>query len=79
MPAAAAAIASVAVHPTIRNGPPMTNLPITFLFDVMSIIITITGTATRPLITALQNSALIGSSGEKQTTVPDRVATTMTP
>jgi hypothetical protein len=78
MPVAAAAMARVAIQPMMRNGPLTMNLPITSSFDVMIIIITITGTATTPLVTALQNSVLIGSSGEKQMTVPNKVAATIT-
>jgi hypothetical protein len=36
-----------------------------FLFAVISIMTVITGAATTPLITALQNSALIGAIDEK--------------
>jgi hypothetical protein len=53
------------------------NLPMIFLLDVISIIITMTGTETTPLITALQNSALIGSSGEKVMAMPLNVAMTI--
>jgi hypothetical protein len=38
---------------------------------------TMTGTATTPLITALQNNALIGSTGERLIAMPASVATTM--
>ena len=38
-----------------------------------------TGTATTPLITALQNSALIGSMGLKLRAAPTKVATAMAP
>ena len=37
------------------------------------------GTAATPLITALQNSALIGSSGVKLSKAPTNVATAMAP
>jgi hypothetical protein len=40
------------------------------LLDVISIIIAITGTETTPLITALQNKALMGSSGENVMAMP---------
>jgi hypothetical protein len=36
----------------------------------MNIIIAITGTATRPLMTALQNNALMGSRGETVMAMP---------
>ena len=45
----------------------------------MNIIITITGTATTPLITAVQNSALIGSMGVKFKASPSSVAAAITP
>ena len=50
--------------------------PITFGCIVMIIITTISGTATTPLITALQNSALIGSILMKLITIPMTVPPT---
>ena len=76
---AAAAITPVASHPTFLKTPLMANFPIIFLFELMNIIIAITGTATSPLITALQNNALIGSRGEKVMAMPLSVATTIVP
>ena len=61
---------AVASQPTTRRRPVTVNCRMIFLFEVISIIITMTGTATIPLITALQNSALIGSIGEKLTPKP---------
>ena len=40
------------------------NAPITDFLDAIRMITTISGTATTPLITALQNSAFIGLIGE---------------
>ena len=77
IPNAAAAMTAVASHPNTLSAPDNTNLPMIFLLDVMSIIITMTGTETTPLITALQNSALIGSSGEKVMAMPLNVAMTI--
>src|SRR5882724_5044005 len=74
--AAATAMTAVASHPTARLGPVMTNLRMMAAFEAISIIITITGAATRPLMTALQNSALIGSSGDRLMATPARVAIT---
>jgi hypothetical protein len=58
MPTAAAPISAVASQPTAFNGPGSSNSPIT-VFRLDRIIISMTGTAMTPLITALQNSALI--------------------
>jgi len=55
------------------------NVPMIFLFDGISIIIAITRTATIPLMTALQKSALTGSSGETPIAIPMNVAMTMAP
>ena len=51
----------------------------TFSRDAISMIITMIGTAATPLITALQNSALMGSSGVKLRAAPTRVASAITP
>ena len=45
----------------------------------ISMIITMIGTAATPFITALQNSALIGSSAVKFTTAPTQVAIAIVP
>src|SRR5262249_54543959 len=45
-----------------------------FGFEVMCIIVTITGTATTPLMTAVQYSALIGLMGRKFMLAPASVA-----
>ena len=49
-------------------------LPHDFSFLPINIITTITGTATTPLITALQNNALIGLIGAKLSAAPPRTA-----
>jgi len=54
MPATAAAMTKVTAQPTALSGPAIVNLPITSGFAVISIIIAMTGTATTPLMTALQ-------------------------
>ena len=50
------------------------NAPITDFLDAIRIITTIKGTATTPLITALQNSAFIGLIGEYWMTSADEHA-----
>ena len=77
MPTAAAAMTAVASQPIARLAPVTTNLRMILAFEVISIIITMTGTATTPLITALQKSALIGSTGERLIATPASVATTI--
>jgi hypothetical protein len=77
MPIAAAAMTAVASHPIARLAPVTTNFRMIFGFEVINIIITITGTATTPLIAALQNSALIGLIGDKLIATPANVATTI--
>lgn len=54
IPTTAAAITAVASQPMARRGPLMTSLPITFLLPVIIIMMAMTGTATTPLMTALQ-------------------------
>src|SRR5262252_4675477 len=51
---AAAAMTAVAIQPTRRSPSWTGNFPMTFVLAVMCIMATITGTATTPLITALQ-------------------------
>jgi hypothetical protein len=51
---AAAAMTAVATQPADRRPPLMVNCPITLGFAVMCIMMTMTGTATTPLTTALQ-------------------------
>src|SRR5690348_3471548 len=57
MPTAAIAMTAVAAHPTAFNPLDRVNRPMTLGRTVSNIIITMTGTATSPLITALQNNA----------------------
>ena len=61
MIATATAIAPVHSQPIAHSARGSTKRPITSWRIAMSMIITISGTATTPLITADQNSALIGS------------------
>ena len=61
MAATAAAMMTVLAHPSTFSQPATTKGPMILGSAAISIIIAITGTATTPLITALQNSALIGS------------------
>ena len=74
MPMAAAAITAVASHPRVLNPGLSVNWPITRRREAISMTMTMIGTAATPLITALQNSALIGSSGVKLSTAPTTVA-----
>jgi hypothetical protein len=71
---AAVAIAAVASHPSPLSHSPRANSPMTFRREAMSMIIAMIGTAATPLMTALQKSALIGSSGEKFMAAPTSVA-----
>ena len=66
----AALITPVENHPGIRSGMGVRNVPMTFGFDAISIISTMIGTAATPLMTALQNSALIGSIDVKSSARP---------
>jgi hypothetical protein len=50
-----------------------TNLPICWGLDARIIMATRIGTTVTPLISALQTSALIGSSGERSTPMPSRI------
>jgi len=54
MPATAAVITVVASHPIHCSGPPMVFVPMMSVRLVISIIVTMTGHETMPLITALQ-------------------------
>jgi hypothetical protein len=65
---------AVASHPAKRRTPDTVNWPMTFVLAVRSIIRTITGTATTPLMTADQNSARIGLNGAKFNATPTKVA-----
>jgi hypothetical protein len=54
MPTTQSAIVIVAIQPSTRNQPPMVNSPMMFDYAVIIIKITMIGTATTPLMTALQ-------------------------
>ena len=74
MPTAARAIAAVESQPRLASNGLSVNWPITRVREAISMIMTMIGTAATPLITALQNSALIGSSGLKLSSAPINVA-----
>src|SRR5437588_1284597 len=65
IPTTAAAMTAVASQPVKRRTPVTVNWPMTFVLAVRSIISTITGTATTPLMTADQKSAWIRFNGAK--------------
>ena len=79
MPITQAAIAAVASQPRIRSHPPTTILPMMRDCEVISIIKTIMGTDTMPLITALQYSAFIGSIPINVIATPSAVAAVRMP
>jgi hypothetical protein len=56
IPTAAAVMIAVASQPMIHRPPAIANFPIIALFELMSIIMPMTGTATTPLITALKKA-----------------------
>ena len=65
---------ATAIQPPTRSDAGMVCSPMTSGFDAISIITAITGTATTPLMTALQYSAWIGSMPLKLTPTPISVA-----
>ena len=65
---------AVASHPVKRRTPVTVSSPMTFVLAVRSIIRTITGTATTPLMTADQKSAWIGLNDVKFNATPTNVA-----
>jgi hypothetical protein len=67
---AATAITALASQPRVISHGLRVNWPITRRREPISIIMTMIGTAATPLITALQNSALIGSSGPQIRELP---------
>lgn len=77
--ATASAMISVAAYPSTMTGRDAVNRPIRLWLCATSIMATMIGTATTPLITALQNSALIGSKPDQSIAVPSRVAAAITP
>ena len=64
----------VAIHPIALSCREMTNWPITFLLEAMTMITAIKGAATTPLRIAAQNSALTGSICMKFRDSPMKVA-----
>ena len=66
---------AVAAQPTIFCGIGSLSVPVSFGFAVISIMTNMIGTAATPLITALQNSALIGLIEVKSNATPNNVAT----
>ena len=73
------AIVTVQNHPIAHSARGSTKRPITSWRIAMSMMITISGTATTPLITADQNSALMGSRPTKLMPMPIRVETAIVP
>ena len=73
----AAAIVHVASQPSILRRRVTTNDPMTTGSSAISIITIMIGTAITPLMTALQNNALIGSIGVKSSATPATVASAM--
>ena len=69
------AIVAVASQPMICSAGVRVNPAMTVRRVVINIIVTINGTATTPFRTALQESALIGSIGEKFTATPNIMPT----
>ena len=77
--ATAVAIISVAIQPRTFSFVVMTNRPMIPGRAAISIITAMTGTEMTPLMTALQYSALNGSTGVKPSAMPIKVETAMTP
>ena len=78
MVAAANPMIAVAIHPSITMTRLEVRRPITDVLDAINMMITINGTATMPLITALQNSAFIGLIGEYWMINPANTLTAIT-
>ena len=76
---AAAPMTAVATQPRMIKGRLAVKSPITDFFDTRMMMTTISGTATTPLITALQNSAFIGLIGEYWMPSAASTLTAMTP
>jgi hypothetical protein len=74
MAATATAMTAVAIQPRALTHPVTTKSAITFGAAASHIMIAMTGTATTPLITALQYKARIGSIGVKFMIMPTIVA-----
>jgi hypothetical protein len=65
IPTAATVIAAVASQPRALSKGRSANWPMTCFREAINMIVTMIGTAATPLMTALQNRALMGSSGVK--------------
>jgi len=76
---AAAPITAVAIQPRMTIDQPAVKAPITDFFETSRMITAMSGTATTPLMTALQNRAFIGLIGEYWMTRPASTLTAMTP
>ena len=75
----ATAVAPVDSQPIAQSGRGRVKGPITLRCMAISMITTINGTATTPLMTADQNNALIGSRWTKLITTPINVAAAIAP
>src|SRR5215471_4897231 len=78
IPTAAAVIIAAVPQPRIFVSGPLVRLPITFLLFETSMMMTISGGASTPLITAVQNSAVTGGILRKLISVPINVESTIT-
>jgi hypothetical protein len=79
MRTAATPITAVAIQPSSTIGRLTVNAPITDFLEASRMMTAISGTATTPLITALQNSARIGLMGRYWIPSPASTLTAMTP
>jgi hypothetical protein len=79
MPTTQTAIATVEIQPIAQSSHGSVKRLITRFCIAISMITIINGTATTPLITATQNSALIGLRSMKLTRMPTRVAIAIVP
>lgn len=77
IPMLAAAMTPVATQPIYFSAPEIAKPFMIFGFEPISIIIAITGAETTPFMTALQKSALIGSSGLNVIAIPLNIAITI--
>src|SRR5271166_340534 len=68
-------IVAVQIQPIAQSGRGSVKPPITRFCIAINMITTISGTATTPLSTATQNSALIGWRSKKLTRIPAKAAT----
>jgi hypothetical protein len=72
MPTAATAIAAVASQPRASSNGCSANWPMTWFREAISMIMTMIGTAATPLMTALQNKALMGIERRKVQNCADK-------